>query len=265
MVFLSKHAGGCGINRRKVRYYDMPVWNPWHGCHKISAGCKHCYMFRGDEERGAQRRSDEVHRTAMFNLPVRRDRRGNLKFPPGTHFWLCFTSDLLIEEADGWRDEVWDMIRMRPDCRFTFFTKRVERLAECLPDDWGDGYPNVTIGCSVENQDRADYRLPIFLAVPVARRMVMVEPMLEAVDLRLHLATGGIGRVSAGGESGPGARPLDFDWVKNLYAQCREAGVDFDFHQTGARFLKDGREYHIPRRLQHSQAAKAMEVLRATL
>ncbi len=223
----------------------------------------HCYMFRGDAQRGASRPSDEVHRTSAFNLPVRRDRSGGRKFPSGTHFWLCFTSDLLIEEADCWRDDIWQMIRLRYDCRFTFFTKRIERLASCLPDDWGDGYPNVAVGCTVENQECARRRLPVFLSLPIPHRMVMVEPMLEAVDLREYLATGLIEQVSAGGESGPGARPLDFEWVKDLYEQCRAAGVEFSFHQTGARFVKDGRDYAIPRELQHSQAERAMALLRA--
>lgn len=222
----------------------------------------HCYMFRGDEQRGAQRPSDEVHRTAMFNLPVRRDRSGGWKFPSGTHFWVCFTSDLLIEDADAWRDDIWQMIRLRDDCHFTFFTKRIERLPDCLPPDWGDGYDNVAIGCTVENQDRADYRLPIFLDLPVAHRMVMAEPMLEPIDIRPYLETGLIERVSAGGESGKNVRPLDFAWVKDLYAQCRATGTDFNFHQTGACLIKDGRAYQIPREHQHTQAAKAMEALR---
>lgn len=235
----------------------MPTWNPWHGCHKISAGCKHCYVYREDAAFGASLPSSEVRRTSSFSLPVRRDRYKNWKFPSGTEFALCFTSDFLIEEADAWRDEIWDIIRMRSDCRFFFFTKRIDRFASCLPDDWGDGYDNVAVGCTVENQDRADYRMPIFLSIPIRHRLIIAAPMLGRIDLRPYLDPAKIEQVSLGGESGKYARSLDFDWVLDLHRQCREAHVPFYFHQTGTYLIKDGRQYHIPRPLQHSQAKKA--------
>lgn len=145
---------------------------------------------------------------------------------------------------------------------FTFLTKRPERLIVCLPADWEDGYENVTIGCTIENQSRADFRLPIFLSVPMIHRCLMVEPMLGPMEISQYLASGLIDYVSAGGESGQNVRPLDFDWIKSLYIQCLENGVDFHFHQTGANFIKVGRHYDIPRRFQHSQAEKAMSVLK---
>ena len=227
----------------------MPTWNPWHGCHKISAGCKHCYVYREDAAFGASLPSSEVRRTSSFALPVKRDRHKNWKFPAGTEFALCFTSDFLIEEADGWRSEIWDIIRMRSDCRFFFFTKRIDRLARCLPDDWGEGYDNVAIGCTIENQDRADYRLPIFLNAPIRHRLIIAAPLLERIDLRPYLDLAKIEQVSLGGESGKYARPLDFDWVLDMHRQCREAHVPFYFHQTGTYLIKDGRQYHIGGRL----------------
>lgn len=233
------------------------MWNPWHGCHKISEGCRHCYVYREDAAFGVREASSQVRKTAAFNMPVRRDRRKNWKFPAGTEFGLCFTSDLLIEEADVWRPEIWDMIRCRHDCTFFFFTKRIDRLARCLPPDWGDGYDNVAVGCTVENQDRADFRLPVFLSLPIRHRLVVVAPMLEGVDLRQYLDPALIESVSVGGESGKYARPLDLDWVLHLRAQCAEAHVPFTFHQTGSYLIKDGRKYTIPREHQHSQAKKA--------
>lgn len=235
----------------------MPMWNPWHGCHKISAGCRHCYVYREDAAFGTVLSTTEVRRTAAFNMPVKRDRKGNLKYPAGTEFALCFTSDFLIEEADGWRAEIWDMIRTRRDCNFFFFTKRIERLAALLPDDWGDGYDNVAVGCTVENQDRADARLPVFLSLPIKHRLVIVAPMLGPVDLKRYLDPALVEEVSVGGESGKYARPLDYSWVLDLHRSCVEAGVPFCFHQTGSYLIKDGRQYHIPREHQHSQAYKA--------
>ncbi|MDE6556649.1 MAG: phage Gp37/Gp68 family protein [Duncaniella sp.] len=235
----------------------MPVWNPWHGCHKYSEGCRNCYVFREDAARGTTVPTTEVRKTSMFRLPLRRDRHKRLKFPPGTLFWLCYTSDLLIEEADGWRHEIWDIIRERKDCHFVFFTKRIERLSDCLPPDWGDGWDNVTVGLSVENRSRANYRLPIFLSVPLKHRYIVVAPMLEKIDLKRWLEPSLIEEVTAGGESGRYARPLRFDWILDLRSQCVESGIPFTFHQTGTYLIVDGKQYHIPREHQHDQARRA--------
>lgn len=235
----------------------MPIWNPWHGCHKLSAGCKHCYVFREDAAFGTVIPTNEVRKTSSFNLPVKRDRKKNWKFSAGTEFALCFTSDLLIEEADEWRPEIWDMIRQRDDCTFYFFTKRIDRLENCLPSDWGEGWEHVAIGCTIENQDRADYRLPIFLSLPIKHRLVIVAPMIGNINIQKFLNPELIEEVSVGGESGKYARPLDFNWVMNLRDQCIKAEVSFNFHQTGSYIIKDGKTYHIKRPLQHSQARKA--------
>ena len=148
------------------------------------------------------------------------------------------------------------MIRIRHDLRFMFFTKRIDRLAAALPPDWGEGYENVIIGCTVENQAMADYRLPLFLKTPIRHRIVICAPLLGPLDIMQYL-TSGIEEVSAGGESGNEARPCDYAWVLALREQCVSADIPFCFHQTGARLLKDGRLYRIPRRYQHSQARKA--------
>ncbi|MBS7262503.1 MAG: DUF5131 family protein [Eubacteriales bacterium] len=231
-------------------------WNPWHGCTKISSGCRHCYVYRRDEMVGVTASSSLCRKTKAFDLPVRRTRDGQWRIEPGKTVFTCFTSDFLLTDADDWRPACWDMIRRRPDCRFLFFTKRIDRLAECLPADWGDGYENVTIGCTVENQDRADYRLPIFLALPIRHRTIVAEPLLEALDLSPYLDER-IEELDVGGESGPGARPCRYEWVLSLKEQCDEKNVPFSFHQTGARFVKDGKLYLVPRREQHKQARKA--------
>ncbi len=235
----------------------MPMWNVWHGCHKISPGCRHCYVFREDAAFGAPVSTEQVRRTSMFNLPLRRDRKRNYKYQSGPEFALCMTSDFLLPDADEWRPEVWDIIRTRNDCRFFFFTKRIERLAECLPSDWNCGYKHVAVGCTVENQVMADLRLPIFLELPIKHRLIIVAPMLEKIDMRSYLIPELIESVSVGGESGKYARPLDYEWVLDVRKQCVERGVPFNFHQTGSYFIKDGKTYRIPRQLQHSQAKKA--------
>ncbi len=230
-------------------------WNPWHGCTRISEGCRHCYVYRQDAMYSAAVPSSTVRRTAAFDLPLRRRRDGRYRIAPHKVVFTCFTSDFLLPQADPWRPECWRMMRLRSDCMFYFFTKRIDRLASCLPPDWADGYPNVMVGCTVENQAMADYRLPIFASLPIRHKSVIVAPMLEQVDISAHLA--GIEEVAAGGESGTQARLCDYDWILDLRRQCVEAGVAFRFHQTGALFRKDGRIYRIRRRHQLSQAHKA--------
>lgn len=231
-------------------------WNPWHGCRKLSEGCRHCYVYRIDGRHG--RDATVVTRTAAFDMPVRRDRKGAYKIPSGRMVYTCFSSDFLVPEADPWRPEAWEMMRTRSDLRFLFITKRIDRLGQCIPADWGpDGYPNVTICCTVESQDRAEYRLPIYLAAPVRHKIIICEPLLGPIDLRPWLGDSQIEEVIAGGESGPDARACDYRWVLSLREQCHAAGVRFTFRQTGAVLLKDGHIYRIPRRHQHTQARKA--------
>lgn len=235
----------------------MTAWNPWHGCHKISPGCRHCYVFREDAARGIPVPTTDIHKTSSFSLPLIKDRHHNWKFPAGSEFALCFTSDFLIEEADLWRPDIWEIIRIRQDCRFLFFTKRIDRLCDLLPDFWDEIAGNIMIGCTVENQDRADHRLPIFLSLPIRHRLIVVSPMLERIDITPWLDPRAIEEVTVGGESGKYARPLHFDWVLDMRRQCMEAKVRFSFHQTGTRLIKDGHIYTIPRNMQHAQAKKA--------
>lgn len=229
-------------------------WNPWHGCHKLSAGCVNCYVYRMDARH--ERDASEVKKTGNFTSPLRRTRSGEYKFAPGSMVYTCFTSDFLLEDADAWRPEAWAMMRERQDLRFLFITKRIHRLAEVLPPDWGEGYENVIIGCTVENQAMADYRLPIFRAAPIRHKFIACEPLLEGIDLAPYLGDW-VGRVIAGGESGNEARTCDYGWVLGLRAQCVAANVAFAFKQTGANFVKDGKRYHIKRQFQHQQARRA--------
>ena len=91
------------------------------------------------------------------------------------------------EDADEWRAEAWEMMRIRQDLRFLFITKRIDRLQQCLPPDWGDGYDNVTICCTMENQDRVDYRLPIYKEIPIKHKIIICEPLLSRIDFRGEL------------------------------------------------------------------------------
>ena len=147
------------------------------------------------------------------------------------------------------------MMRQRQDLHFMFFTKRPHRFLDCIPPDWGEGYKNVTVGCSVENAEQAKKRLEIFTNLPIQRKLIICSPLLSAMDLTPYL--NGIKQVAVGGESGENARVCDFDWVLDIRRQCIEAGVPFHFQQTGARLKKDGKLYKIKRKFQHAQARRA--------
>lgn len=214
----------------------MAMWNPWRGCHRISEGCRFCYIHKGDAKRGVD--TDQIERTDTFDAPITRNAKGEYRMKPDQTVYICFSSDFLLEEADPWRDECWKMIRCRPDLRFLFLTKRIERLAGCLPDDWGDGYDNVTIGCSIENQEMADRRLPTFAALPVKHRNIILQPLLGPVDIEKYLYSAEL--VLVGGESDSNARPLDYEWVLSVRDQCVRQQVDFDFHQCGTWFIVNG-------------------------
>jgi protein gp37 len=229
-------------------------WNPWHGCHRISAGCAHCYVYRMDAKHGKD--ATKVERTSGFYLPVSHARDGSYKIPPGSFIWTCFTSDFLLADADIWRGEAWRMIRERSDCEFLFITKRITRFSQCMPEDWGEGYPNVSISCTVENQAMADERLMVFRDLPIRHKQIVCEPLLEKIDLSGYLGDW-VESVTVGGESGDEARMCDYDWILDIRRQCIEVDVPFRFKQTGAHFIKDGKRYWIRRAMQHAQARKA--------
>lgn len=231
-------------------------WNPWHGCSKISAGCKFCYVYRQDEMYGSEITSSEVRKTGNFMLPLKKKRDKSYKIEAGTLVFTCFTSDFFVDDADQWRAEAWGVIKQRPDLIFYIFTKRIDRFTVSLPDDWGDGYENVIIGCTVENQDRADYRLPILKNLPIKHKTIICAPLLESINLTDYLDSS-IEEVAASGESGNEARICDYQWILDMRQQCVETNTPFCFHQTGANFVKDGKLYRVRRCHQIAQARKA--------
>ena len=232
----------------------MSLWNPWHGCQKLSPGCQHCYVYRLDAK--YQRDPAKVAKTGDFTLPLKKKRDGSFKLQSDETVYTCFTSDFFLPAADAWRVEAWEMIAARSDLHFFIITKRVDRFAVSLPADWGEGYPHVSICCTCEDQERADARLSIYLQLPILHKSIICEPLLGPLDISRYLGPA-IEEVTVGGESGDDARPCDYSWVLDIRRQCIAAGVPFGFRQTGARFIKDGRLYRIQRKDQHSQARKA--------
>lgn len=218
----------------------MAMWNPWRGCIKCSDGCLHCYIHKGDAKRNIN--TNNIVKTKDFAKPIEKLKNGNYKMKSGI-VYLCFSTDFLIKEADEWRSECWKMIKIRQDCTFLFLTKRIDRFMECIPSDWGDGYDNVVVCCTIENQKNADYKLSVFKDLPIKHKCITAQPLLEKIDIEKYLDN--IELVVVGGESDIDARPLDFDWVLSIREQCESANVNFEFRQCGTYFIKNGKKYKL--------------------
>ncbi|MFR9184336.1 MAG: DUF5131 family protein [Christensenellales bacterium] len=231
----------------------MAMWKPWRGCHRYSEGCKYCYIHKGDAKRGVD--TGSIVKLDGFDAPVKRNKNGEYRMKGGQLVYLCFSTDFLIEEADPWRAQCWAMIKERTDLHFLFLTKRIERFMSCIPEDWNGGYENVTVGCTVENQKRADERLKIFSALPIKHKNIICQPLIEEINLERYLD--GVELVVVGGESDRDARPLRYDWVLSIREQCVRRGVHFEFRQCGTHFIKGGKEYKLSVRELCSQARKA--------
>ncbi len=230
----------------------MAMWDPWRGCQKYSEGCLYCYIHKGDLKRGVD--TNNIVRTAQFNKPIETHKNGQYKMPKGL-VYVCFSSDFLIEAADEWREACWQMIKKRQDCMFLFLTKRIERFEHVMPSDWSDGYDNLIIGCTIENQATADLRLPVFSKLPIKHKQIIAQPLLERIDITPYLDD--IECVVVGGESDQNARALNYAWVLDLKAQCVSKQVRFEFRQCGTHFIKDNKRYKLSVKDLIKQAKKA--------
>ena len=258
---MSQHIRTCRLRERdqdwKARAASVhDIWNPWHGCKKCSEGCQNCYMYYLDALR--DRDGSVVYRTkAGFRYPLSKTRDGQYKVQSGEMLRVCMTSDFFLEEADPWRDEAWEIIRRRPDVKFFLLTKRPERVADHLPSNWGEGWENVMLNVTCENQRRADERIPLLLELPFRHKGIMCAPLIGPVSIEQYLPSGQIEQVLCDGENYGGARPCHYEWVKGLHDECAEYNVTFVFCGTGRRFVKDGRLYRLEGRVQTEQASKS--------
>lgn len=231
--------------------WTQATWNPWHGCQKVSQGCKFCYMYREKERYGQDPRVVQRGKTT-FNQP--------LKWKEPRLIFTCSWSDFFIAEADAWRDEAWDIIRGTPHHTYQILTKRPERIADHVPHDWP--LPNVWLGTSIESQPYVEKRIEHLLRIPAVVRFLSCEPLLGPLDLshylyRLRCTECGktsaqedsqtfefctdetivegspISWVITGGESGPAARPSHPDWFRDIRDLCVAAGVAYHHKQNG--------------------------------
>lgn len=124
-------------------------------------------------------------------------------------------------------------------------TKRVPRIMECLPEDWGEGYENVDLNMTCETQQAFDERWPIFRDIPARHKGINLAPMLSEIDITPALASGQIENVNLGGEGFGGDRPCHYEWIRRVSDDCTKYRVNFTVNAIGSHFVKDGRMYLI--------------------
>lgn len=289
----------------KIEWTDA-TWNPITGCSVVSPGCINCYAMKLAGTRLKNHPSREGLTRDTKAGPVW---TGEVRFNPQwldeplrwkkpRMIFVCAHGDLFAEGVpDEWIDQVFAVMSQAQQHTFQVLTKRPERMRSYLtrpqlehhlvsalvqlppafplpePGRWPHlPLPNVWLGVSVEDQKRADQRIPVLLETPAAVRWISAEPLLGLVDLtRLDQPNGGFGAywinalkagesgwfadeaatirteadplafsglqcldwIVAGGESGPGARPMHPDWARSLRDQCAAVGVPFLFKQWG--------------------------------
>lgn len=275
----------------KIEWTDH-TFNPWRGCTKVSPGCANCYAetlshrnpkVLGEWGKGKPRVRASA---AMWREPLKWNQAEESKRVSHSEFvenhrprvFCASLADWLDDEVPiEWLADLLALIHATPNLDWLLLTKRPqnwsERLAACAPFrevgspqflwelNWlAQGVPpaNVWIGTTVEDQQRADERIPHLLNIPAKVRFLSCEPLLGPVDLsafigRVPNITGeridpynfGLDWVIAGGESGPKARPMHPDWARSIRDQCAAAGVAYHFKQWGewaplAPLKKDG-------------------------
>ena len=211
----------------KIEWTDA-TWNPWYGCHKVSAGCQNCYMDRWAKRAG--RNPDQVTRSrSTFYDP--------LKWKESKRIFVCSLSDFFIEEADRWRQEAENIIKSCPQHTFIIPTKRTDRLFNCLVRNGGKSpvsFPNVWLLASTENQIAANERL---LELQKLREYglwpvlgISAEPLLGKINFiktcNIHgYQAKAVDWVIIGAESGPNRRECKIEDVRSLVRQGKDAGV----------------------------------------
>ena len=218
------------------------TWNPVTGCDRVSYGCKHCYAERMARRLKAMGQPRYANGFEVTLHPDLLDRPLTWK-KPSTVF-VNSMSDLFHPDVPlDYIAQVFDTIKEAPRHVFQALTKRSERLREVAEDlTWPH---NLWMGVSVESEDYVS-RIEDLVRIPAAVKFLSLEPLLGPIfDLPLE----GIGWVIVGGESGPGARPMDAEWVRTIRDRCVEQRVPFFFKQWGGvnkkkagRFL-DGRRW----------------------
>jgi protein gp37 len=214
------------------------TWNIAAGCTKVDADCKFCYMYR-DSMNDTRYDPKTVRKTrTVFNLP--------LKIKEPSRIFTSSLTDFFHPDIDAYRHEAWDIIRRCPQHTFQILTKRPERIADHLPEDWGDGWDNVWLGTSVGsnkgigrineiiNLTTKDWKCIFFISI---------EPLYEKPEIPFLESLKYFDWVIVGGESGNEKgnyryRQCELEWIEAIIEECEEFGVPVFVKQLGTHLSK---------------------------
>jgi protein gp37 len=231
------------------------TFNPWIGCQRVSPGCEHCYAevqdSRGRWGGGEKHWGPKAprHRTSVstWRNPLTWNRKAQATGKRARVFCASL-ADVFEdrEELVPWREDLFGLIAATQNLDWLLLTKRPENIGRLwpkmkrAPDNssyipaWEPGaerWPNVWLGTTVEDQRRAEERIPHLVAVPAVVRFLSCEPLLGPLNLSKWMDEDELGFVNSpidwviiGGESGAGARPFDLAWARSLVWQCRNGG-----------------------------------------
>jgi protein gp37 len=246
-AYPDKHTGcnPCAENKQSNNKnmtnieWTNETFNPWQGCTKVSSGCLNCYAatlakrsLRGENFEVKWGKGQKRLRNSLdyWQKPFSWERKAQ-KENRRIKVFAASMADVFDDEVDpSWRSDFWDLVKKCPSLDWQVLTKRPQNILQMLPSDWGEGWSNVWLGTSVEDQTRADERTTILSEVPAKLRFLSVEPLLGPVEFanlsKIHW-------VICGGESGKGFRPLKPEWALSVRDQCVSANVPFFFKQWG--------------------------------
>lgn len=229
------------------------TFNPWWGCTRVSPGCQHCYAETFAKRVGqkvwgveADRRFfGDKHWAEPLKWEAAAFRSGKRQ-----RVFCASMADVFEDrrDLDAQRHRLWDLIQATPNLDWLLLTKRPENFDKLAPGSWVTGQcpPNVWMGTTVEDQQRANERIPVLLRIPARVLFISAEPLLGPVELFEFLPGGRwfksehemhkpLSWVIVGGESGHGARPFSADWARSIVAQCQRAGAAVFVKQLGAK------------------------------
>lgn len=211
--------------------------------------------------------SEIVHyNKSQFYVPTRKSRIYSetfgktvmeYKIPSGSIIKTCNTSDFFLSEADYYRKRAWKQIQERGDCLFKITTKIPENFYRELPDSWTkDGWYNVMVYVSIENQIRAEERIEKLLKLPVRHRGIEIAPLRDYINISKYLSTGKIDDVVIMGETFNGTDTVvcDLEIVKDIAYQCQMYDVGFRFRSTGSKLRADGKIIKVDKKEQEQLA-----------
>ena len=237
-------------DKSRIEWTDA-TWNPVTGCTQVSPGCDHCYASTFAER---FRRTPGHYFEHGFDVTLRPEKLDQpLRWKKPRKVFVNSMSDLFHTDVpDKYIAQVFAVMARAEQHTFQLLTKRHGRMKALLSSsqfrealrcelgwpgiaEWP--LPNVWLGVSVEDQKRADLRVPALLETPAAVRFLSCEPLLGPVQIGHYLA--GIDWVIVGGESGRGARPMHPGWVRTIRDDCSHAGAAFHFKQWGEWVTED--------------------------